>query len=373
MHVVLFFTFDISLKNWKESGLLDREVKIYKNISKESDIKYTFVTYGDESDFAITELSDKISVLPAYTMINYSKNKFIRFLKSFLLPFKLNKALDAVDVIKTNQLNGSWVAIIYKILSRKSLIIRTGFNAHDFAIRQNKSKLIVFGYLLLTQFALYFADIFLVTSTCDKRKLNSNFFLTNKINVRPNWVKQNSNAANKDRYKEKILCVGRLEEQKNYKNLIRSFKNSKFILDIVGDGTLKYELLNLANELNVNINLLGQINNDELLSLYPKYKFFIISSIYEGNPKVVLEAMSAGCIVLGNKIESVEEIIKNNENGFLFSFKNESPLQIINKLNKQPSDLQTISLNAVKSIKENNSIEVISKLEIEDYKKLVKN
>ena len=146
MHIVLFFTFDISLKNWKDTGLLQREVKIYEEIVKKGNHTYTFVTYGDESDFNIKDIPQNIEIIPAYTLIKRSNNKMFRFLNSFKLPFLLKKEIANVNIIKTNQLNGSWVAIVYKFLTRKKLIIRTGFNSYNFAKLQNKSFYIKSGY-----------------------------------------------------------------------------------------------------------------------------------------------------------------------------------------------------------------------------------
>ena len=42
MQVILIFTYDVSLKDWKESGLLEREVAIYKELAQNFDIKFTF-------------------------------------------------------------------------------------------------------------------------------------------------------------------------------------------------------------------------------------------------------------------------------------------------------------------------------------------
>ena len=41
--------------------------------------------------------------------------------------------LHNVDLIKTNQLNGSWVGIILKFMLKKPLIIRTGYNLYEFS------------------------------------------------------------------------------------------------------------------------------------------------------------------------------------------------------------------------------------------------
>ena len=50
MNVILFFTYDTSLKDWEESGLLSREMEHYKLLSDIHNINYTFITYGDSYD-----------------------------------------------------------------------------------------------------------------------------------------------------------------------------------------------------------------------------------------------------------------------------------------------------------------------------------
>ena len=49
-----------------------------------------------------------------------------------------------------------------------------------------------------------------------------------------------------------------------------------------------------------------------------KYKFFILPSNFEGNPKVLLEAMSFGMVCLVSNISNHKEIITNKKNGFIF-------------------------------------------------------
>jgi len=45
MHVVIFFTYDYSLKIWSDSGILNRELIYYKKLlSKNTDLEITFVT-----------------------------------------------------------------------------------------------------------------------------------------------------------------------------------------------------------------------------------------------------------------------------------------------------------------------------------------
>jgi glycosyltransferase involved in cell wall biosynthesis len=370
MHIVLFFTFDISLKDWENSGLLDREVKLYDKLSN-TDCKFTFVTYGNISDSSVKNLPKNISILPMYEHIKYSNNKSLRFLKSFIIPFKLRKIINKPDIIKTNQLNGCWIPIIYKIIIRKKLIIRTGFDLYQFSRNQKKSTFKLILIYLMTQIGLLCADFYTVSSFSDKKYLSKRFISTNKIAVRPNWVDTNKTTDSSIKIKNRLLSVGRLEKQKNYEYLINALKSTDIGLDIVGDGSLREKLETLANDNKVDVRFLGKMPNSKLLVLYDKYMYFVSSSLYEGNPKVVLEAMSSGCIVLINKNRNVEEIIQHKKNGLFFSVQDDTFLDTFINWRKMEDDLKKMSIEAMETIQNNNSLDIIVKSEIKDYLQLV--
>ena len=64
------------------------------------------------------------------------------------------------------------------------------------------------------------------------------------------------------------MSVGRLEDQKNYLNLIDQLENSKYELNIVGSGSLEKFLIDYANQKKVKLNLIGNLKNNELLEIY---------------------------------------------------------------------------------------------------------
>ena len=53
--------------------------------------------------------------------------------------------------------------------------------------------------------------------------------------------------------------------------------------------------------------------------MYGDYIFYISSSIFEGNPKTVLEAMSNGCVPLLSDIENHQELVEDGKSGYLIS------------------------------------------------------
>ena len=166
MNIYLFFTYGTSLSDWENTGLLNREIKLYQDIAKNNDYKITFITYGDEQDNKIINKLSNLNCIPIYKYIKKSEFKLINFLKSFYIPFVIKKLLISPDIIKTNQLNGSWVAIISKYLLHSKLIIRTGYDHFQFLTKQKKFFKAFLMYIL-TLLSLNFTDIYTVTSEQD--------------------------------------------------------------------------------------------------------------------------------------------------------------------------------------------------------------
>ena len=71
-------------------------------------------------------------------------------------------------MIKTNQLMGSWIGIMLKLIFAKPLIVRTGYDLFRFSIYEKKSLIKKIFYYILTQFSILFSDLYLVTSRTDK-------------------------------------------------------------------------------------------------------------------------------------------------------------------------------------------------------------
>ena len=362
MHVVFLFTYGYSLKTWYETGTLEKEIELYKKLITNHNFKITMVTYGDESDYKYLHLLDDIEIIPIYKYIKYSKNPLIRYFKSFFIPFFIKKKIQDVDLIKQNQLIGSWISIIYKLLIKKPLIVRTGYDMLFFSQNEEKGFIKNFLYRKLTNIALIFSDIYTVTSYADKIFLEDNFGSNIEVHIRPNWVYSGSTTVSDKRFEGKILTVGRLEDQKNYLNLIKNFQNSKYQLDIVGTGSLENKIILTAKELGVKINLLGSFPNNKLMSIYGQYK---------GNPKVVLEAMSHGCIPILSKIPNHLELVEHNINGILFDPLAMNVTQYLDDINLKIDHYKKLSSNAFNKVDKNNSLEIALKNDLSDYKKLL--
>lgn len=157
-----------------------------------------------------------------------------------------------------------------------------------------------------------------------------------------------------------IGCVGRLAEQKGYPYIIRAMPDviSNYpdaMLYIVGDGELKNELISLVHDLNLtrHIKFLGLRNN--VPALLRQWDLFVLPSLWEGFPTVVMEAMISEVPVIATNIPGTKELVVNGETGFLVPEKDPGSLSetIINVFNNPDLTSQLVQ-NAKKQVEKYN-------------------
>ena len=364
MNIVYFLTYGYSLETWNESSALEREVKYFNLLSKNLGYKFFIITYGDESDLQYSDLFLCSEIIPLYKYKKHFNNKLLNFFNSLTFPRKIKNIIkEDVHITKQNQLLGSWVSFIFKKITGSKFFIRTGYDMYFFSKAENKSYVKQKLYMMLTFFGLNSADLYSVTSRADYDFLLKSFnFKRKKLKILRNWVEDSQSIKILNR-NEKLISIGRLEYQKNYQYLVKELSGQDIPLIIYGSGSKKEELLKLSKNLNVNLEIIDSISNSELINSLQNIKYFILPSHYEGNPKALLEAMSAGCIVFASNINNHNEIINHRVNGFLFDLHkgslNDVLSQVINNSNFNKEELESISKNAVKTINDEYSISKI--------------
>lgn len=365
----LFFTRGISVETWFKSGLLDREKIIYEKLIKEKifDNIYWF-SYGSKDCIYEKYLIKGIKII-SKPKIFYGRMGDLVY--SFLLPFLKKKYLKKCDVYKTNQMDGSWAAVISKKLYKKPLLVRTGYTASQTLLKSSKIIKYFFSELI-ENFAYKNSDFATVTSKTQKKYIIKNY--------NPNKIILNTNYVNTKLFKpifnkkiKDIIFVGRLSEEKNIINLIKAVSKTDYGLDLYGEGSLKNELENLIESLKEEkkIKLMGTIPNDKLPIIMNHYKLFVLPSLYEGMPKTLLEAMSCGLCCIGTNIDGINEVIINNHNGLLIGLNEKDIFNGINFLMMNPQVRKSLGINARKTIEENFSLNKIIENEIKIYKNLI--
>lgn len=198
----------------------------------------------------------------------------------------------------------------------------------------------------LKQYNLFVKTYYYIMKLLEERCYNENKFKTNvisksttkelkKLGVNPIYIPNGVDTkqfTGKGRYKYNFekeiiygLCVGRIAYQKNPYNLIKYIEklneNIKVKLLWVGTGELYKEMQEFIKKENIkHTELIGRIPYNEISNIYGSVDFFVLGSVYEGQPLVLLEAMSSGLPCVVSDLENIKEIVEDSNCGFVIDF-----------------------------------------------------
>ena len=273
----------------------------------------------------ITYLTDKLPKKTTSLKKNLKELKFIRFINNSLVRFYQyclhNKVV--IDSIKNIE---------------KSIIISTR-NEHTKLISKyskGSNKLIAQLHCDYSQYKGYLKDIkyrynnidYLLLLTEElKNELEPELTKSNKktkcLTV-PNFIKDTKDTKDIEREKQ-IISVGRLSVEKGFDRLLLIWEeflvnNKSYILKIVGDGEEKENLIQRAKSLNISdyIIFTGFLSNDETVKEIRKSKIYVMTSLQEALPMVLIESISKGTPIVAYDVRvGPRSIIEDEYNGFL--------------------------------------------------------
>ncbi|MDO8430303.1 MAG: glycosyltransferase [bacterium] len=348
---------------------------------------------------------------------NLDKNQFdskiifgqkdLRWLSNKIWPFFINDWLAIIELIKLYKkerpdiihLNsskagvlGSLAAKIYKVkchmLNVKCSPPKVVFTAHGWVFNPTNelSFPIRWFYILLHKFSALFQDKIICVSEYDYNlALKYKIAPKNKLTTIHNGIDPNMKFLSKEEARKEIAnkipnskflipnsnypwigSIGRLVKEKNYETLIQSaalIPNAYFF--IIGEGP-ELKKLNVKCQMsNVNsrfffINPTG--NDAEYLKAFD---IFVMSSIKEGLPYILLEAMAAELPIVVTEAGGIPEMIKNHENGLMVAQKDSAILAgAINGLITNKTIGNELGKMAQKAVLEKFSLEkMVSKTE----------
>jgi glycosyltransferase involved in cell wall biosynthesis len=126
-----------------------------------------------------------------------------------------------------------------------------------------------------------------------------------------------------------LLAAGRLHAVKDHAFLIRACAQLRdhgldFECLVAGEGPerQRLECLIRENRLQHRVKLLGHVARQEMDSLYRTADLFVLTSLSEGIPLVLMEAMALGTTVLAPAITGVPELVVPGRSGFLYQHGN---------------------------------------------------
>jgi len=277
---------------------------------------------------------------------------------------------DKIDVIHTHNILPFTDGTIGGLIARVKRIIHTD-HARDFP---DKRRYMVAEWLM-SQFAYKVVGVSEHTTENLIRyeKISKNKITTvvngidgAKYNIDINKEKKRRELGLNDKGPIIGACV-RLTEQKGITYLLNSItKVQKNFPDInvviAGEGPLKEKLIKQSKELRIdqNVYFIGpRLDIPEILKLLDIY---VLPSIWEGLPMILLEAMAAECATIATKVGGIPTIIKNKQNGTLIDPKNSDQIASeITVLLKSPNLRAKYASNGLRMFRKKFTVEAMTK------------
>jgi len=185
------------------------------------------------------------------------------------------------------------------------------------------------------RFAMNRAEILLPVSQNLKESIES-YGIKNRFQVIPNVINIEMFYPLTSQHrseKKRILLVALLSPVKGIPYLLRALaqlkeKRQDFILDIVGDGPNRQEYEELTKNLGLGemVRFHGLKSKPEVAEYMRQCDFFVLPSLWENLPCVLIEAMASGTPVIATDVGGVKEMINENV-GLLIPPKNTKALE----------------------------------------------
>jgi len=127
---------------------------------------------------------------------------------------------------------------------------------------------------------------------------------------------------------KRILFVGRLHPIKGVQYLLQAMQivhaeMPDVRLILVGDGEEREYLESLTDRLEIRgcVEFAGRVPHEKIQGYLGQADVFVLPSLSEGFPNVILEAMAWGLPIVASRVGGIPDIMMNNTNGFLVEVK----------------------------------------------------
>jgi glycosyltransferase involved in cell wall biosynthesis len=308
-------------------------------------------------------------------------DKKIKFIKvdmcRGLNPYKNVKSLFQIKRILKDEkpdiihLHSSKAGFLGRIASymNKFNVDKVFYNPHGFAfLQQNEPEFKRKLYLKLEKFAAKFGGCIIGCSKGEYKEAlkisNRCVNINNGIDIKKinNIIKKNNLDEEVCKKNKKVIIgtVGRICYQKNpilFNKIAKKFPEYDFVW--IGDGDLRSELKS------DNIKITGWLDRNEVIEKVLKLNIFVLTSLWEGLPIALLEAMYLGKPILASNVIGNNDVVINKYNGFLCNDISDFTNSIDNLINHDFL-LNKMGCNSKKYVIKNHLFTNM----INDYKKL---
>ncbi len=263
-----------------------------------------------------------LTFMEATSKIGQSNKAFLQGL------YKVARSFDIPEDAVIHAQRPDWLVPFAKYPNRK---IVTLHGSHSKNVYLKKGYLIGKLYSMLEKKGLGAADHIVSVSKENKRYYEKLYqcspSITAKLQVIPVGVTlPKIKKADKARYGLKkadkaVVFIGRFEKEKNLKLLINAAHQAQLPLLLVGEGAEKEMLQNYAKQIKSKTIFHKAVLNEQIPQILSCASVFALSSLYEGLPIVVIEALASGIPVVSTNVGDVGEVVINGKTGYVVDAK----------------------------------------------------
>lgn len=301
------------INNLGQGGAERQLIELVKNIDKNL-FDISLCLYAINKGIYFKEV-ENISDIKLIKNNLRQKNIILKILEAILFIHKFLKK-NKFDIVHTSLfMNGAIVRLAAPRNYKNRIVynVRTSFNLYTKRFLLLERLLIKKSYLITNSKSAY-QDFVKYFPPKYKAKMHYiyNGFDTEKFKPHPKSISNHII----------IGSVGRMHYLKNHLQILRVFnriENTKLKLMIIGDdGGEKQYLENFisTNNLTQSIELLPPQKNIE--EYYNKFDIFILSSLLEGCPNVLFEAMLCKCFCIISKNANSDDFVIDGLNGLVY-------------------------------------------------------
>lgn len=372
--LVLFSEFKGSLSFDEKFGLLARHVAQFGDFLDSGDFdEICYFTYDDKDRQKLAEIERDSAIAGRFSILTPPRilhSKAGSLIYSIVGPFIHYRAIAEASMLRTQQVSGSWTALIARLATGTPLLFRLGY---PLSVRfRTEGRKVRYAVALAVEWCLVrFADHVAVTSR-EMQAYYGRMAPRAKITVLPNHVdigrftRIETYAADRP-----ILFVGRLEPVKNIPSLVTACARLAVPLHIYGIGSLEGELRDLARSSGAAVEFRGVVPNSELARIHHDHTVYVLCSTREGMPKSLIEAMASGLICVSTPTDGARELIDDGRTGYFTEGFDADALE--RKLGEVLADVDPDVGRAARDfVRDNNSLERVVAAEHEIVDELVR-
>ena len=301
-----------------------------------------------------------------------------KFLDRPINPFKdLLAFFEIASFIKSKKINvvhthSSKAGILGRLAARVAGVKRIVHTVHGWSFNDFQPYLSRHFYILLERLCARLSDKIVVVSEYDKEKgLSEHIGGRNQYLVVPYGIDHSEFKAESYSLRKEfgipssVLLVGMIacfKSQKAPQDFIEAARlitsksgNVKFIM--IGDGQMRGHVQELISRYQLQDKVILAGWRRDIPQVLCALDIFVLTSLYEGMPIVVLEAMAAAKPVVATNTGGIAEVIKDGEDGFLVTPK--APQEMADRIFTLLTDenlRKRLGENASLSVSENFSV-----------------